>query len=106
MFGGFSPISIRLIETALKKGFAPIRKDILKNICNDFSFPPNEDQVINPNGDNNFILLVFIGGITYSEIEAIRFLNKSEEFNKYKFLIITTNVINAKSFFEEIKEAL
>ena len=103
VFGGFSPISIRLVETALKKGFATIHKDILKNICNDFSFPPNEDQVINPNGDNNFILLVFIGGITYSEIEAIRFLNKSEEFNKYKFLIITTNVINAKSFFEEIK---
>ena len=103
VFGGFSPISIRLIENALKKGFAPIQKDILKNISNDFSFPSDETQVINPVGDNNFILLVFIGGITYSEIEAIRFLNKSEEFSKYKFLIITTNVINAKSFFDEIK---
>jgi len=103
VFGGFSPISIRLIENALKKGFAQIQKDILKNISNDFSFPSDETQVINPVGDNNFILLVFIGGITYSEIEAIRFLNKSEEFSKYKFLIITTNVINAKSFFDEIK---
>jgi hypothetical protein len=103
VFGGFSPISIRLIENALKKGFAPIQKDILKNISNDFSFPSDETQVINPVGDNNFILLVFIGGITYSEIEAIRFLNKSAEFSKYKFLIITTNVINAKSFFDEIK---
>ena len=52
----------------------------------------------------NFILLVYIGGITYSEIEAIRFLNTSPEFSKYKFLIITTNIINGKTMFNEIKD--
>ena len=50
------------------------------------------------------ILLVFIGGITYSEIEAVRYLNTSPEYAKYKFLIITTNIINGKDFFEEIKD--
>ena len=104
VFGGFSPISIRLIELALKKGFSSIQKDILKNMGYDFNFPSDENEVINPDGDKNFILLVFTGGITYSEIEAIRFLNKSDEFSKYKFLIITTNIINAKSFFDEIKD--
>ena len=59
--------------------------------------------VINPEFDNNVILLVFIGGITYSEIAAIRYLNKSEQYSKYKFLIITTHVINGKTFFDSIK---
>ena len=104
VFGGFSPISIRLIELALKKGFNGIQKDILKNLGCDYSFPPDETEVINPINDNNFILLVFNGGVTYSEIEAVRFLNKCNEFSKYKFLIVTTNIINAKSFFEEIKD--
>ena len=104
VFGGFSPISIKLIETALTKGLASIQKDILKNMGCDFSFPPDEQEVINPVGEKNFILLVFTGGITYSEIAAIKFLNNSTEFSKYKFLIITTNVINSKSFFDEIKD--
>ena len=81
-----------------------MNKDFLKNFGYEIIFPPDETPVMNPTHEKNFILLVFTGGITYSEIEAIRFLNKSEEFSKYKFLIITTNIINAKSFFDEIKE--
>jgi hypothetical protein len=103
VFNGFSPISIRLIERALKPGWGAINKDILKNFPCEFTFPDNEMPVINPEFDNNVILLVFIGGITYSEIAAIRYLNKSEQYSKYKFLIITTHVINGKTFFDSIK---
>ena len=104
VFGGFAPLSIRLIENCIKKGMGVMHKDFLKNFGYEIIFPPDETPVMNPTHEKNFILLVFTGGITYSEIEAIRFLNKSEEFSKYKFLIITTNIINAKSFFDEIKE--
>ena len=103
VFSGISPISIRLIERALKPGWGAINKDILKNFPCEFTFPDNEIPVINPELDNNVILLVFIGGITYSEIAAIRYLNKSEQYSKYKFLIITTHVINGKTFFDSIK---
>ena len=104
VFGGFAPISIRLVEQSLKKGLNSIYKEFLKNFGFEIIFPPDEQGVVNPTNDKNFILLVFTGGVTYSEIEAVRFLNKSEEFSKYKFLIITTNIINAKSFFDEIKD--
>ena len=57
-----------------------------------------------PTKNVNYILLVFTGGITYSEIEAIRYLNKCPEYSKYKFLIITTNIISGRSLFDEIKE--
>ena len=103
VYGGFAPISIRIIELIFKKGFNYVLKDVIKNIGCDYSFPSDEQPILNPIAENNFILLVFTGGITYSEIAAIRFLNKIKEFSKYKFLIITTNIINAKSFFEEIE---
>ena len=104
VFGGFSPISIKLIEKALKGGWGAIYEKILKNFGCECIFPQDEKSVLFPSADTNYILLVFTGGITYAEIDAIRFMNKSEEFSKYKFLIITTNIINAKSFFDEIKD--
>ena len=104
VFGGFAPLSIRLIENSIKKGMGTLYKEFLKNFGYEIIYPPDETQVVLPLQDKNFILLVFTGGVTYSEIDAVRFLNKSEEFSKYKFLIITTNIINAKSFFDEIKE--
>ena len=104
VFGGFSPISIRFIEKAIKGGWGSLQKDVFKNLGLEYDYPSDERQVISPVKNINFILLVFTGGITYSEIEAVRYLNKSPEFAKYKFLIITTNIISGKSFFDEIKD--
>ena len=104
VLGGFSPISIRFIEKALKTGWSLFQKELFKNMGIEYEFPPDEKQVMFPPKEINFILLVFTGGVTYSEIEAVRFLNKSPEFKKYKFLIITTNIINGKNFFDEIKD--
>ena len=103
VFSGYSPISIRLIERALNPGWGVLQKDILKNFPCEFNFPEDEKPVTEPQTDNNVILLVFIGGITYSEIAAIRYLNKSKKYSKYKFLIITTNVISGNTFFDGIK---
>ena len=103
VFGGYSPISIRFIEKAIKVGWNSLLKDVFKNLGMEYEFPNDEREVMNPSKEKNFILLVYTGGITYSEIEAVRYLNKSPEFSKYKFLIITTNIINGKSFFDEIK---
>ena len=104
VFGGFAPLSIRLIENSIKKGLGTLYKEFLKNFGFEIIYPPDETQVGNPLQEKNFILLVFTGGVTYAEIDAVRFLNQSEEFSKYKFLIITTNIISAKSFLDEIKE--
>ena len=104
VLGGYCPISIRFIEKAIKGGWNLLQKDVLKNLGLDFEYPLDEKQVMFPTKKVNYILLVYTGGITYSEIEAVRYLNKSPEYSKYKFLIITTNIINGKSFFDEIKD--
>ena len=76
-FSGYCPIFIRLIEKAFSKGWNTI-KDLIKKIANEFDFPEDESQIIDSNNkDKKFILLVFIGGITYGELASIRYLNKT-----------------------------
>ena len=104
VFGGFSPISIRFIEKALKIGWTGFQKELFKNMGIEYEFPPDEKHVMFPKNNVNYILLVYTGGITYSEIEAVRYLNTSPDYSKYKFLIITTNIINGKDFFNEIRD--
>jgi len=41
------------------------------------------------------ILVYFIGGITYAEMAAIRFLQNL--YPKYKFIIATTSIINGET---------
>jgi hypothetical protein len=101
-YNGFCPIIIRLLEKLDEKGWGNI-KDILKELPGgDYSIPPEETEVISPKTDNQFILLVFVGGITYGELAGIRFLNKKMR-NK-KFIILTTNMINRKKMINSLKQ--
>ena len=101
-YNGFCPIIIRLLEKLDEKGWGNI-KDILKELPGgDYYIPPEEAEVISPKTDNQFILLVFVGGITYGELAGIRFLNKKMR-NK-KFIILTTNMINRKKMINSLKQ--
>jgi len=46
-------------------------------------------------------LIYYIGGVTYGEIAAIRFLNKL--FKDKKFIIATTSIINGDTCIEMIR---
>ena len=99
VFSGYCPISIKLIESIFKKGWIGI-KESLNKIPGESFYPDDESFIINPKYNSNIILLVFIGGISYSEIGCIRYLNK--EFPKMRFIILTTCVINAKRIFDTL----
>ena len=47
------------------------------------------------------VLIYYIGGITYGEIAAIRFLNKL--FSDRKFIIATTQIINGDTCVEMLR---
>ena len=98
VYGGYSPISVKLIENCVKNGWNNI-KYLLNDLPGETLFPENEKEILNCK-DKNFILLVFIGGITYSEIAAIRYLNKELKF--IKFIILTTHIITTKRFFDNV----
>ena len=98
VYGGYSPISVKLIENCVKNGWNNI-KYLLNDLPGETLFPENEKDILNCK-DKSFILLVFIGGITYSEIAAIRYLNKELKF--IKFIILTTHIITTKRFFDNV----
>ena len=102
-FSGYCPILVRLIEKAISKGWNSI-KDVLKKLSTDFEYPNDELEILN-NNDNKekkYILLVFIGGITYGELASIRYLNN--KLNDKKFIVLTTGMINSKKIFNSLRQ--
>ena len=107
VFGGYCPLSLRLIETALEGKWNKLN-DTIKKIPGYLAYPQNEDVITNLEKDTNIILIVFVGGITFTEIEGIRYLNRKfrDEYinkkrdKKLQFVIITTGILNTKKIFE------
>ena len=100
-YNGYAPMIIRLVEKAISQGGWSAIRDLLRKIPGDTNFPTDETDIFSTSVDKQFILLVFVGGITYGELAAIRLLNKKNR-NK-KFIIITTGMINSKKIFDSLK---
>ena len=102
-FSGYCPIFIRLLEKALSKGWSSI-KDLLSKLTSDFDFPKDEAQFEenNNNKEKKFILLVFIGGLTYGELAAIRYMNRI--YDDKKFIVITSNMINTRKLMNSLRQ--
>ena len=101
IYNGFCPVLLKIIERMVEKGWGNI-KDILKELSLEFDYPNDESEIISNKSEKQFILLIFIGGITYGELAGIRYLN-SKLRNK-KFIIITTNISNSKKLFDQMKK--
>ena len=100
VFGGYCPIIIRLIEKAFSSGWGAI-KDTIKKIPGEINFPSDESEITNNDyKDIKYFLVVFIGGITYGELAAIRYLNKA--YKNKKFIVLTTSMINYKNIFDSL----
>ena len=72
----------------------------MKKIPGETDFPADENEMISDNHEKKFFLVVFIGGITYGELGAIRYLNKTNK-NK-KIIVLTTSIINTKKIFNSL----
>ena len=52
------------------------------------------------------ILVYFLGGVTYAEVAAIRFLNTHAVFGgRYKFVIATTSIISSEKAMKQMRTA-
>ena len=59
-------------------------------------------MINNNNKDIQYFLVVFIGGITYGELAAIRYLNNT--YKNKKFVVLTTSMINYKNIFDSLSQ--
>jgi len=106
VYSGYAPISVRLVQNAIKPGWRAIR-DFLAMLPG----PTVEETQALPAAlsqpkanPNPVTLVVIIGGITYSEIAALRFLTKLEGYGD--ILIATTKLINGDSLLNTFMENL
>ncbi|XP_051116487.1 vacuolar protein-sorting-associated protein 33 homolog isoform X1 [Andrographis paniculata] len=120
VFSGYAPLSIRLIQHAIRSGWRPI-EDVLRllpgphtEIKRDgFSSIPSYDSVsgsVNSleklvDGRRTLVLVVFIGGVTFAEISALRFLS-SQEGMAYDLIIGTTKIVNGKTMIDTFVDVL
>ncbi|KAM6600743.1 vacuolar protein-sorting-associated protein 33 homolog isoform X2 [Cannabis sativa] len=120
VFSGYAPLSIRLVQHAVRSGWRPI-DEILKllpgphseakrgRFSGSSSFDnlqgasASTDKVAD--GRRSLVLVVFIGGVTFAEISALRFLS-SQEGMAYDLIIGTTKLVSGHSLTEAFVEKL
>lgn len=107
----YCPLSLKLIESAIYGKWGRIQ-ETLKKMNGFLKFPIDEKEIAKPTEQVNTIFLVFIGGVSYAEIEGVRFLNRKfmENFKKSKdknptrtqLIIITTGILSHKKIFDNL----
>jgi hypothetical protein len=113
----YAPLLIRIVEHSLK----PLGWNGLNDILSCIPEPSFEDYQTPLNGSSSggrrdsltselsqsdiprVILVFFVGGCTFAEISALRFLSQQDE-NNVEFVIATTKIINKNSFLSSIIE--
>ncbi|CAI0442666.1 unnamed protein product, partial [Linum tenue] len=117
VFSGYAPLSIRLVHHAIRSGWRPM-EEILRLLPGPHSetkrggFPhsaSSESMSVAggrvADGRRSLVLVVFIGGVTFAEIAALRFLS-AQEGMAYDVMVATTKMISGNSLTESYVEKL
>ncbi|KAJ8925396.1 hypothetical protein NQ315_009228 [Exocentrus adspersus] len=101
----YAPLSIRLAEQVTRNGGLKQLQDVLGLLPGPTL---DESPVVSTNVANNpdtptVVLVFFIGGCTFAEISALRFLSQQEDSN-VEFVVATTKIINGTTFLKSIIE--
>jgi len=112
VYSGYAPLSVRLIQCALKPGGWRNREDILKLVPG----PTVEEVQTLPQGVYDaearssatrkpVTLVFFIGGLTFTELSALRWVSQQEGQDR-DIVVATTKLINGNSVLSSIMENL
>ncbi|KAI4384398.1 hypothetical protein MLD38_002562 [Melastoma candidum] len=117
VFSGYAPLSIRLVQNAIRSGWRPI-EEILKvlpgphseikrsRFTNSASYDALQGastDKLTTDGRRFLVLVVFIGGVTFAEISALRFLS-AQEGMAYDLIVGTTKIVSGRSLTEAFVE--
>lgn len=124
---GYAPLTVRLVQAAIQ-GWTISKEDILRELpgrlldiqqCHpplDLSTtlklqtPPKgeslgqyaKNSTTIRRGKKPTLIVVYLGGITFMEIAALRFLSKRESF-PYHIIMVTTRVMNGTSLLKSLE---
>uniref|UniRef100_A0A669EPI4 VPS33B late endosome and lysosome associated n=1 Tax=Oreochromis niloticus TaxID=8128 RepID=A0A669EPI4_ORENI len=95
--GAYIPLSCKLIEQVLERdGWMGLEE--VTRLLNGHEFAVTVDSK-GKNDTQRIILVMFLGGCTYSEISALRFLGREKG---YKFIVVTTAITNSSRLLEAL----
>uniref|UniRef100_A0A8C7D580 Vacuolar protein sorting-associated protein 33A n=1 Tax=Oncorhynchus kisutch TaxID=8019 RepID=A0A8C7D580_ONCKI len=106
VYSGYAPLSIRLTQVLARPGWRSI-EEVLKMLPG----PHFEERQQLPaglhkkrqQGENRTTLVFFLGGVTYAEIAALRFLSQMED-GGTEYIIATTKLINGTSWIKSLMD--
>jgi hypothetical protein len=82
---------------------------VMNLIPGDNLYPDNEGELFqqqqNSRNEKKKILLYFLGGVTFAEIGAIRFMNQQPN-AKFRFVIATTQIINGNRAVSQMRSCV
>ncbi|KAG4150448.1 hypothetical protein ERO13_D04G004600v2 [Gossypium hirsutum] len=120
VFSGYAPLSIRLVQHAVRSGWRAM-EEILKLLPGPHTETKRLGFASSPSfatlqgasngldkiadGRRSLVLVVFVGGVTFAEIAALRFLS-AQEGMAYDLIIGTTKMVNGHSLVETFLETI
>jgi len=109
VFGGLAPISVSMLVRMFEaRGFTNISRilNLLPGIETKPT-PAEEQEFFEPQTVRaKKVLVYFLGGVTFAEIAAIRFLNTHNMFSsRYKFVVATTSIISSEKCTKQMRTA-
>ncbi|NXQ87345.1 VP33A protein, partial [Nyctibius grandis] len=108
VYSGYAPLSVRLAQLLARPGWRSI-EEVLKMLpgphFEERQQLPAGLQKKRQHGENRVTLVFFLGGVTYAEIAALRFLSQMED-GGTEYVIATTKLINGTSWIKSLMEKL
>ncbi|KAL5477144.1 hypothetical protein EMCRGX_G023894 [Ephydatia muelleri] len=104
VFSGYAPLSVRLVETLEQSGYQAFEecfaRDLTFQVTQDSSQAQRKKRL--PTSDRPQVVLVFfLGGCTYAEISALRFLSEKED-AVTEYIVGTTHITNGQAMVDSI----
>jgi len=100
---GYAPLSVRLIQSWIRnKGMKNMQDKLRLLQGQPYSSTKAERELFeSDSATKKRILIYFVGGVTYAEIAAVRFLNGLHP--DYKFMVATTCVLNGNKAIQSMR---
>ncbi|GAM27805.1 hypothetical protein SAMD00019534_109810 [Acytostelium subglobosum LB1] len=109
VYSGYTPLSCRLVQHAIRPNGWKAIEETLRSLPGptfEEVQPLPQGAMSNVKNDRKPITLVyFIGGVTFAEISALRFLSRQDQANR-DFIVVTTKLINGDSLVDNLVDKL
>ncbi|MED6272145.1 Vacuolar protein sorting-associated protein 33A, partial [Ilyodon furcidens] len=106
VYSGYAPLSIRLTQVLARPGWRSI-EEVLKMLpgshFEERQQLPSGLHKKRQQGENRTTLVFFLGGVTYAEIAALRFLSQMED-SGMEYIIATTKLINGTTWVKSLMD--